>query len=64
MKIVLGVIGRLSKSEDAVTAIEYGLIAVLISLLLLGGAQVIGVSVDFFFNTMGSEMQSALGGGP
>jgi len=63
MNTILPAISRFAKSEDGVTAIEYALIAALIALLVVGGAELVGANVEFFFNTMGTELQDAQGGG-
>ncbi|MDX0426216.1 Flp family type IVb pilin [Sinorhizobium medicae] len=41
---------RLMKDESGATAIEYGLIAALISVALIGGAQTLGGALDTQFN--------------
>ncbi len=38
--------------EDGVTAIEYGLIAALIAVMIIGGAQLVGENLLTTFNTI------------
>jgi len=45
--------------ESGATAIEYGLMAALISVALIGGARVIGQSLDNQFNTVATEVSGA-----
>jgi len=55
---------RFWNDEDGVTAIEYGLIAALIAVTLIGGATIAGTELNSIFNFVGTEMQNAQGGGP
>ncbi len=45
--------------ESGATAIEYGLIAALISVALIAGVKAIGVNLDSIFTNAGSEINSA-----
>jgi pilus assembly protein Flp/PilA len=45
-------IARFAKNESGATAIEYGLIAALISVAIIGGAQALGTSIDTRFTTL------------
>ena len=47
------------KDENGATAIEYGLIAALISLALIAGAKVLGPAINSTFNTAGTTMNGA-----
>lgn len=47
---------KLRKDENGATAIEYGLIAGLISVLIIGGVTVIGTSLENIFNYIGSTL--------
>jgi pilus assembly protein Flp/PilA len=40
---------RLVKEEDGATAIEYGLLAVLISIVMIAGATLVGTNLNSFF---------------
>ena len=50
---------RFIEDESGATAIEYGLIAALISVGIIAGAQVIGGEVSATFNEIGSNLTSA-----
>lgn len=51
--------GRFVKSEDGVTALEYGLIAGLIAIMIIGGATKIGTNLQSVFTTIGDQMSTA-----
>ncbi|MFC5760106.1 Flp family type IVb pilin [Rhizobium sp. GCM10022189] len=50
---------RFLKDESGATAIEYGLIAALISVALVAGASTLGTKIGDTFNNLGDQMQSA-----
>ncbi|MAY61506.1 MAG: Flp family type IVb pilin [Rhizobiales bacterium] len=52
-------IARFAKDESGATAIEYGLIAALISVALITGATTLGNSLSNTFNAISTEMNSA-----
>lgn len=41
---------RFARDEEGVTAIEYGLIAALIALLIIAGAKAVGTNLNGLFN--------------
>lgn len=47
------------KDESGATAIEYGLIAALISVALIAGASLVGNEIENVFNEIGSELGKA-----
>lgn len=47
------------RDEKGVTAIEYGLIAAIISLALVGGATVAGPALKIMFADIGTKMEAA-----
>lgn len=47
-------------SEKGVTAIEYGLIAALISVVIIGALFLVGGEVETTFNTWSSAVQNAI----
>ena len=47
------------KDETGATAVEYGLIAALIAVALIGGATALGTSLDGIFNDAGEGLNSA-----
>ena len=50
------------EDEDGATAIEYGLIAALVSVAAIGALTAMGNSLSTMFNTVSSAMSSATGG--
>ncbi|MCA1490054.1 Flp family type IVb pilin [Sinorhizobium alkalisoli] len=55
------IFARLLKDESGATAIEYGLIAALISVALIAGATTVGDSLENVFNAIGTELTTAEG---
>ncbi len=53
---------RFIKDEDGATAIEYGLIAALVSVAAIGALTAMGGSLSTMFNTVSSALSSAAGG--
>ncbi|MBP2236084.1 pilus assembly protein Flp/PilA [Sinorhizobium kostiense] len=53
------IFARLLKDESGATAIEYGLIAALISVALITGATALGDSLDSMFTALGGKMTTA-----
>ncbi len=51
------------RDEDGATAIEYGLIAALVSVAAIGALTAMGNSLGTMFNTVSSALSSAAGGG-
>jgi pilus assembly protein Flp/PilA len=47
------------KAETGVTAIEYALIATLVSVAIVGGARLLGSQVGTTFNTAKTTMKTA-----
>lgn len=50
---------RLMKDESGATAIEYGLIAALISVALIAGATTLGNTLNAQFKELSNKMQNA-----
>ena len=59
-EIIMDFITKFIREEDGVTAIEYGLIAALIAVLIIGGVTVIGKELCGTFNSIATS----LGGSP
>lgn len=53
------VLRRLRKDDKGATAIEYGLIAALISVAIIAGATSLGSTLNGVFTTLGSSMSTA-----
>ncbi|MFZ1815551.1 MAG: Flp family type IVb pilin [Rhizobiaceae bacterium] len=52
-------VSRFVKNESGATAIEYGLIAALISVAIIGGASAVGGGVNSTFTNIKSKMPGA-----
>jgi pilus assembly protein Flp/PilA len=50
---------RFLKDESGATAIEYGLIAALIALAIMGGATALGNSIDSKFQSISTTLDGA-----
>jgi pilus assembly protein Flp/PilA len=53
---MLRLITRLLRSDSGATAIEYGLIAALIAVVIIGGVQHIGVNAGLAFQAVAGAM--------
>ncbi|RQS69532.1 Flp family type IVb pilin [Burkholderia sp. Bp8963] len=47
---------QFARDEGGVTAIEYGLLAVLIAVALMAGATLLGSNLDTLFSSLGTMM--------
>ena len=47
------------REDDGVTAIEYGLIAALIGMVIIGGITVLGTNLETKFNSIATSIGSA-----
>jgi pilus assembly protein Flp/PilA len=54
-------IRRFMKSDKGATAIEYGLIAALISVVIIAALQLTGTSLQKVFNNVGSVLSNSVG---
>ena len=52
-------IKKLLSNESGATAIEYGLIAALISIVIIGGVTFLGAELTGTFSQIGSELSGA-----
>jgi pilus assembly protein Flp/PilA len=50
---------RFAKDESGATAIEYGLIAALIAVVLIGGASTLGKQLQSSFNNIAGNIKSS-----
>src|SRR5215813_3346189 len=53
---------RLAREDDGVSAIEYGLIAGLAAVVLIGALALTGTSLQSIFNTIASQLESVASG--
>ena len=49
-------LNRFSRDEEGVTAIEYGLIAALIAIVIIAGVAAVGVSLNALFATVSASL--------
>ncbi len=56
---LLARIRRFRKSEDGATAIEYGLIAALIAVVIIVAVTTVGTELNDTFSVVGSKLKSA-----
>jgi pilus assembly protein Flp/PilA len=52
----MSTIARFIKNESGATAIEYGLIAALIAVVIIGAVTVVGTSLSATFTTVSSNL--------
>lgn len=53
------IFARFLKDESGATAIEYGLIAALLSVAIIGGATTVGTRLNALFVSLGTKMTTA-----
>jgi pilus assembly protein Flp/PilA len=56
MKNVIAHAARFVRDEDGVTAIEYGLIAALIALAIIGAVTTLGTNLNTLFTSLASSV--------
>lgn len=54
------IFSRLMKDESGATAIEYGLIAALLSVAIIAGATMVGTSLDALFRSISGQLDDAV----
>jgi pilus assembly protein Flp/PilA len=54
---------RFARNEDGATAIEYGLIAALVSVAAIGALTAMGQSLSTMFTTVSTALSTAVSGG-
>ncbi|AMD60575.1 Flp family type IVb pilin [Rhizobium pusense] len=52
------IFARFLKDESGATAIEYGLIAALISVAIIGGASAVGTKLNAFFQALSERIDA------
>ncbi len=57
--VMAGFIGKLLRDETGATAIEYGLIAALISVVIITAVTTVGSNLSGVFSRIGSSLSSA-----
>ena len=56
MEKVISGIKRFIREEDGVTAIEYGLIAALIAVVIIAAVRLVGERLDLVFDAIAAEL--------
>jgi pilus assembly protein Flp/PilA len=49
------------RDDDGVTAIEYGLIAALVAVVIIGGATALGANLNAMFDFVAGKVAAAMG---
>ncbi len=58
----IDILKKIRKDESGATAIEYGLIAALVSVAAIGALTAMGGSLNAMFQTVSNELLKAVGG--
>ncbi len=58
----IDILKKIRKDESGATAIEYGLIAALVSVAAIGALTAMGTSLQTMFTTVSTALASAVGG--
>lgn len=59
----MNIIKRFAKDESGATAIEYGLIAALIAVVMIAGATTVGTELKALFESIQGKLAPAAAGG-
>lgn len=59
---MLEMMKRFVRDEEGVTAIEYGLIAALIAVVIITAVTTVGSNLEAVFDRIATELSTALGG--
>jgi pilus assembly protein Flp/PilA len=59
MNTIINEVKRFVREEEGVAAIEYGLLAGLIAVMIIAGATLAGTSLQTLFNTIGNQLKTA-----
>jgi len=60
MEMFVKSVKRFMREEDGVTAIEYGLIAALIAVVIIASVQLIGTNLNTVFNYIAGKLSGAV----
>ena len=61
MQKTLNLIRAFAREEDGVTAIEYGLLAALIAVVIIAGAGLVGTGLNATFTAIGTKLSTVAG---
>ncbi|WP_114815238.1 Flp family type IVb pilin [Paraburkholderia kururiensis] len=56
---IINLVKQIVRDEDGVTAIEYGLIAALIAVVIMGAVSTVGTDLKSVFNSIGTDLTAA-----
>ncbi|MGF6765591.1 pilus assembly protein Flp/PilA [Paraburkholderia sp. GAS33] len=59
MNTIINEVKRFVREEEGVAAIEYGLLAGLIAVMIIAGATLAGTSLSALFTNVGNQLQTA-----
>jgi pilus assembly protein Flp/PilA len=59
MKTMMNSVKRFVRDEEGVTAIEYGLIAALIAVVIIGAVTIVGTQLKTVFTSIGTALTNA-----
>ena len=59
MNTIINEVKRFVREEEGVAAIEYGLLAGLIAVMIIAGATIAGTSLNTLFANIGSQLSTA-----
>jgi pilus assembly protein Flp/PilA len=59
---IVNMIKQFGRDEEGVTAIEYGLIAALVAVVIIGGATALGTNLNAMFAFLAGKISAAMAG--
>ncbi|WP_042300518.1 Flp family type IVb pilin [Paraburkholderia kururiensis] len=59
MSKIINLVKQIVRDEDGVTAIEYGLIAALIAVVIMGAVSTVGTDLKSVFTSIGTDLTAA-----
>jgi pilus assembly protein Flp/PilA len=59
MNTIINEVKRFVREEEGVAAIEYGLLAGLIAVMIIAGATIAGQQIDALFKNIGAQLKAA-----
>ncbi|WP_199540743.1 Flp family type IVb pilin [Paraburkholderia kururiensis] len=59
MSKIINLVKQIVRDEDGVTAIEYGLIAALIAVVIMGAVSTVGTDLKNVFTSIGTDLTAA-----
>lgn len=59
MSKIINLVKQIVRDEEGVTAIEYGLIAALIAVVIMGAVSTVGTDLKSVFTSIGTDLTAA-----